>query len=174
MYHFESERKSGWEHAFVISFAVGAIVLYAISGMENAPLPWLFQLGTVLLLGVFAYFLVRYELKQYRYELCDSGIRDDQGQVRLELVVTEQVGKKQTVVARVGLWQIDRVAVLDKNNKKKDVCGGKTAFIYDNRLFAEKRLAVRMTGTDPVVIIPYDEGMMNALNTTENQTGEAL
>ena len=157
----------------MISFAVGAVVLYAISGVENVPLPWLFQFGSVVLLGMFTYLLVRYELKQYHYELCDSGIRDEQGQVRLELVVTEQVGKKQTVVARVGLWQIDKVAVLDKNNKKKDFCGGKTAFIYDNRLFAEKRLAVRMNGTDPVVIIPYNEGMLNALNTMENKTGEA-
>ena len=170
MYGFESERKSGFEHAFVVSFAVGAVILYAVSGAENAPLPWLFQLGAVALLGVFTYLLVRYELKQYRYELCDSGIRDDRGQTRVELVVTEQVGKKKTVVARVGLWQIDRVAVLDRNNKKKDVCGGKTAFIYDNRLLAGKRVAICMTEDDPVVVIPYDQGMMREI---EIQMGEA-
>lgn len=164
MYRFESGKKSRWEHAFVVSFAVGAVILYALSGAEGAPLPWLFQAGAFVLLAAFVYMTVRYQLKQYDYAILDSGIRDSEGHPRLELVITECVGKKVTVVARVGLWQMEAVAVLDKKaNKKKDFCKGKVAFVYDNRLFADKRIGIRMTEHDPVVIIPYDEGMMGEI-----------
>ena len=164
MYRFESGKKSGLEHAFVVCFAVGALVLYAISGAEGTPYPVLFQAGSFVLLAAFVYLTVRYELKTYCYAVRDSGIRDEDGVPRLELVVIECGGKKETVVARVGLWQIDEVSVLDKKaNKKKDFCQGKTAFVYDNRLFAPKRIGIRMSGTDPVVVIPYDEGMMGVI-----------
>lgn len=145
----------------MVCFAVGAIVLWAVSGADGVPQAWPFQLGAMVFAGFFVYLLVRYELKQYRYEIKDSGIRDDEGEARLELVVTECVGKKETVVARVGLWQIASTAVLDKTHKKADVCKGKTAFVYDNQLFAPRRFCICMTGSDPAVVIPYNEDMAN-------------
>lgn len=167
---FTSEKKSFLEHAFVVSFAVGALILWAISGAEGVPQAWPFQLGAVVFAGFFVYLAVRYELKQYRYEIKDSGIRDDEGEVRLELVVTECVGKKETVVARVGLWQIEAVSVRDKTNKKVDFCQGKTAFVYDNRLFSPRRFAIRMSGSDPVVVIPYNQEMANFITNKAGKT----
>ena len=172
MYQFSSGKKNGLEHAFVLCFAVGGLILYAVSGAEGVPFPVLFQIGTILLLAAFVYLLIRYELKQYRYELRDSGIRDSEGQVRYELVITERVGKKETVVARVGLWQISRVEKLDKKVSAKKVFGTeKRTFVYDNRLFAPSRCGVCMTGDDPVVVIPADERMMELLQ--NNHTGES-
>lgn len=170
MYQFSSGKKSGLEHAFVLCFAVGGVILYAVSGAEGVPFPFLFQTGAILLLAAFVYLLIRYELKQYRYELRDSGIRDSEGRVRYELVVTEQVGKKETVVARVGLWQIGRVEKLDKTGSAKKTFGvDKRVFIYDNRLFAPSRCGICMTGDDPVVVIPADERMMALLQNNHTE-----
>jgi CBS domain containing-hemolysin-like protein len=99
------------------------------------------------------------------YDFCAHyDIESDTNSISLGGWITEQMGKKETVVARVGLWQIQQVATLDKKTSPKKLFGAeKRVFVYDNRLFATSRCGICMTGDDPVVLIPADERMTELL-----------
>ena len=111
MYSFESSGSRKPLHAMVIGAIVAAAVLFTVGGFEGVPVPFLFQMGGILCATAAVYLTVRYSLKAYRYAIEPNTIVDAEGVEQYDLVITEIVGKKMTVVARVGLRTVDHSAV---------------------------------------------------------------
>ena len=146
--------------AIILCYAVG-VLLYGTSNMEGVPLPVVFQIATIVLLGVGTYLLFRFVLKRFTYEICS----DDNG--GLDLTVTETVGKKQTVVARMALDKISRAEILDKRDLKKELAAkGKIRpllFRYDANPFDSKVILVEFPSENSWVVIPEDTTMAEIL-----------
>ena len=102
-------------HFLTVSCFALALLLMGISGMENIAYPLLYQTTAVILMVIGVYFVVRYVLRVYRYEVSENGITDAYGERQYDLVITEITGKRCRVVSRVALRDIDAVACLDKN-----------------------------------------------------------
>ena len=115
MYAFESCPRRGMLHFLTVSCFALALLLMGISGMENIAYPLLYQTTAVILMVIGVYFVVRYVLRVYRYEVSENGITDAYGERQYDLVITEITGKRCRVVSRVALRDIDAVACLDKN-----------------------------------------------------------
>lgn len=160
-YSFESKKPSCAIHiAVILCYAIG-ILLYSTSNMEGIPLPLIFQSATILLMGVGTYLLFRFVFKKFTYEIC----ADEGG--GLDLVVTEQVGKKQTVVARMALQKISRAEILDRKAIKKEISEkGKPRpflFRYDVNPFDKKVILIEFPSENAWVIIPDDTEMAQIL-----------
>ena len=171
MYAFESNGSRKPLHAMVVGGFVAAMVLFSISNREGMPMPHLLQAGAILCLTATVYLLVRYSLKLYRYAVEPNGILDADGVEQYDLVITEIVGKKMTVVARVALRDIDRPAVTvvrreDGATAKEAVaslCRGKRVFRYENTPVSPVSCYVPMPDEGVVVVIPADEGMVRII-----------
>lgn len=162
-----STRSSGGgklAHALVMICFVSAILLYAISTADGVAFPALFQLGTIILLALGTYFLIRYILKQYIYE-----IHENQDQ-KLDLVVTEVIGKKLTVVVRVALEDIATVSVVPtrqqkRNSKAVSKTKGEKCIVYkyDNRLTAPNKCLISIPKESTIIQIPDDQTLVDIL-----------
>ena len=164
-YSFRSSGATRLAHALILTSFSLAILLYGVSVIDGIIYPVIYQLGTLVFLSVGAYLLVRCVLKQYVYEITENGER------RLEFVVTEVVGKKRTVVVRLLLNDISQITVLEsKKGKelptKKKNDDGKLPLVYkyDNRLVAKRRCYVEVNKEDTVLIIPEDEKLIEIVN----------
>lgn len=159
-YSFGSKKPSAMTHSIVItSFALG-LLLYAASGARGVPYPIIFQLATILLFGFGAYVLFRFVLKKFTFEVRENGERT------LDLVVTEIVGKKQTVVARLALQKISRVRVLDKKSLKTELATKKNPrpLLFKYNDFAEAKVCVvEFPSENSWVVIPTDKKMVELL-----------
>ena len=167
MYMFESSPRKGAIHVLTIGCFVAALSLFAVAGLEGMPYPVLYQFSAVLLLTIGVYFLVRYALKMYQYEIASSGITDAEGNSQKELIITELSGNRRRVVTRVLVRDIARVALIDAKKEKAEeaafVCDVKKIFKYVNTPLPGKGLYILVPEEDSVVVIPPDEKMTKLL-----------
>ena len=171
MYAFESTGSRKPLHAMVIGTLVAAVILFSISNREGLPVPHLFQTGAIGCLTGTVYLLVRYSLKLYRYAVEPNGILDAHGVEQYDLIITEIVGKKMTVVARVALRDIDKpaVTVIRRADKAKGeearetLCKGRRVFRYENTPASPASCYIPLPEENSVVVIPVDEKMVSSL-----------
>ncbi len=169
MYSFESSGSRKPLHAMVIGALVGAAVFFSIGTLPSVPLPSLFQAGSILLLTLAVYLTVRYSLRAYRYAIQPNTIVDAEGVEQYDLVITEIVGKKMKVVARVGLRTVDHAFVTVFTRGKTDeyekglLCAGKKVFRYENTPVSPASCYIPIPEENAVVVIPADTTMVEIL-----------
>ena len=168
MYSFESTGSRKSLHAIIIGTIIGGIALFAEH--DGLPLPWLWQIAAIMLLGDATHLTNRYALKTYRYAIEPSGITDEHGNEQLDLVITEFVGKRSVVVSRVGLRSIDREAVTvlrrdDPSFKtaRTAVCSTYQKFRYINTPIAPAECYISFPSENALIIIPPDPYMIKIL-----------
>ena len=174
MYAFESSGSRKPLHAMVIGTLVAAAALFSLSNREGIPVPYLFQAGAIACLTATVYLLVRYSLKVYRYTITPNGILDAEGVEQYDLVITEIMGKKMTVVARVALRDIDKPAVTvirradgDRaRTARETLCKDKRVFRYENTPVFPVSCYIPLPEEGAVVVIPADETMVEILKGT--------
>lgn len=182
MYAFESTPQRGLVHVLTAACFVAALLLFGISGMRGVSFPLLYQLSGIILMVVGVYFLTRYILKRYRYEICQSSICDAEGRPLLDLVITETSGRRQVVVARVALRDITRVEDIDKGadralakERKAQLSQGKdgerlVVFPYVNTPFLTRVCYICVPEERSVLIIPSDATMIDMLKRSMEDT----
>lgn len=173
MYAFESSGSRKPLHAMVIGTLVAAVILFSLSNRDGMPVPYLFQAGAIGCLTGTVYLLVRYSLKAYRYAIEPNGILDAHGVEQFDLVITEIMGKKMTVVARVALRDVDKSAVTvirrsatGGNEKsvsdeaRETLCKGRRVYRYENTPTSPASCYIPLPEENAVVVIPADERMV--------------
>ena len=171
MYSFESSGSRKPLHAMVIGEMVAAVVLFSVANGEGIPMPYLFQMGGILCATAAVYLTVCYSLKTYRYAIEPNTIVDAEGVEQYDLVITEIMGKKMKVVARVGLRTVDHDAVTvirhaDGNAAKEareTLCKDKRVFKYENTPISPASCYIPIPEENSVVVIPVDERMVGIL-----------
>ena len=171
MYAFESSGSRKPLHVMVIGAFVAAMALFSLSNQEGMPVPLLFQAGAIVCMTVAVYLLVRYSLKMYRYAIEPNNIVDADGVEQYDLVITEIVGKKMTVVARVALRDVDKPAVTiirrgdgeAAKAAREALCRDKRVFRYENTPASPASCYIPMPEEGAVVVIPVDETMVRIL-----------
>ena len=157
--------------AIILCYSVG-VLLYGTSNMDGVPFPIIFQCATIILLGVGTYLLFRFVLKKFTYEVSSDG------EGGLDLTVTETVGKKQTVVARMALDKISRADIMDKKALKKELSAkGKIRpllFRYDANPFDPKVILVEFPSENSWVVIPEDATMAEILKNNIGKNTSAV
>jgi len=171
MYSFESSGSRKPLHAMVLGALIASSVLFCLGGMGGIPFPSLFQMGGILCATVSVYLTVRYSLRYYRYAIQPNTIVDVEGVEQYDLVITEIMGKKMKVVARVGLRTVDHDAVTvirhaDGNAAKEardTLCKDKRVFKYENTPISPASCYIPIPEENSVVVIPVDERMVEIL-----------
>ena len=175
MYAFESSGSRKPLHLMVVGAFVTAVILFSISNREGTPIPMLWQVGALICLTAAVYLLIRYSLKMYRYAIEPNGIIDAYGVEQCDLVITEMVGKKRTVVARVALRDIDRGALTvvrrsdaasDRDKVKHAVealCRDRRVYRYENTPASPASCYIPLPEEGAVVVIPADARMVEIL-----------
>ena len=171
MYSFESNGSRKPLHAMVIGALVGAAVLFSLGTLPDVPLPSLFQMGAILCATLAVYLTVRYSLRTYRYAIQPNTIVDAEGMEQYDLVITEIVGKRMSVVSRVGLRDIDAEAVTvihrgDGDRAKEArtlLCRDRRVFRYENTPISSVSCYIPVPEENAVIVIPADERMVEIL-----------
>ena len=191
MYSFESSGSRRPLHAMVIASMAAAVILFSISNREGIAMPYLYQLGAMICLTAMIYLLGRYSLRLYRYAIEPNGIVDACGEEQYDLVITEIVGKRMTVVSRVALRSIDRegVTVIRRGDDRRGddrrgdgsrvdgSCGdgqtakeraaalrrGRRVFRYENTPVSPASCYIPLPEENALVIIPVDARMLEIL-----------
>ena len=102
LYEFEPSLKKIREKIVMSVCLLLSSLAYGVSNF--LPYPALYQLLAVILLTVAVLMIVRYLLRDYVYAIH----ADESGEVR-EFVIVEVMGKKQSVVCRVSLADVDNM-----------------------------------------------------------------
>lgn len=168
MYSFLSHPHPKSLHVLTVSCFVGAIILLGASGADGLPYPMIYQMAAFALATAGIYFLARYVLRQYRYEIAEGGITDSLGQPIPDLIITEIIGKKTTVVARAALRDVGNVTMIkekapDAKTRKAEICQGKRVFRYINTPFYATSCYVSLPNENAVLVIPVDDTMIHIL-----------
>ncbi len=171
MYSFESSGSRKPLHAMVVGSLIGALVLFSVSTIQGIPVPYLFQLGAVACLTATIYLVGKYSLKIYRYAIEPNTIVDAEGMEQYDLVITEIVGKRMSVVSRVGLRDIDAEAVTvihrgDGDRAKEArtlLCKDRRVFRYENTPISSVSCYIPVPEENAVIVIPADERMVEIL-----------
>ena len=171
MYSFESSGSRKPLHAMVIGAIIGTAVFFSLGGMEGMPFPFLFQTGAFICATVAIYLAVAYSLKCYRYAIEPNTIVDAEGVEQYDLVITEIMGKRMKVVARIGLRSVDHDAVVvirrsdgeAAKSARDTLCKGKQVFRYENTPISPASCYIPIPEENSVIIIPVDERMVEIL-----------
>ena len=170
MYSFESSGSRKPLHAMVIGSMAAAVILLTVGGIDGIPLPFLFQTCAFLCATAAVYLMAAYSLKSYRYAIEPNTIVDAEGVEQFDLVITEIMGKKMKVVARVGLRTIDHNAVTvirreDSAAKeaRATLCKDQRVFKYENTPVSPVSCYIPVPEENCVIVIPVDERMVEIL-----------
>ena len=170
MYSFESSGSRKPLHTMVIGSMIATVALLYVGNLDGIPFPALFQTGAFIFATVAVYLTAAYSLKSYRYAIEPNTIVDAEGVEQYDLVITEILGKKMKVVARVGLRTIDHGAVTlirrsDPAAKEaRDLlCKDKRVFKYENTPISSVSCYIPIPEENCVVVIPADETMVEIL-----------
>ena len=171
MYSFESSGSRKPLHAMVIAAIVGTAVFFVLGGMEGMPFPFLFQTGAFICATVAVYLAAAYSLKCYRYAIEPNTIVDAEGMEQYDLVITEIMGKRMKVVARIGLRSVDHDAVVvirrsdgDAAKSARDtLCKGKQVFRFENTPVSPASCYIPIPEENSVMVIPVDDRMVEIL-----------
>lgn len=167
-YSFSSPHRGAAIHVLTIGIFSAAIILFSIAGYPGVPYPVIYQVAAFTLCTAGIYFMVRYVLKQYRYEVSESSVVDASGLPIYDLVITEMVGKKVTVVARVALRDMTDVTVLARSDdefktKRNALCQGARVFKYENTPLSHAGCYISIPTEQSVLLIPPDKKMIAIL-----------
>ena len=171
MYSFESSGARNPLHAMVIAAIVGTAVFFVLGGMEGIPFPFLFQTGAFICATVAVYLAAAYSLKCYRYAIEPNTIVDAEGMEQYDLVITEIMGKRMKVVARIGLRSVDHdaVTVIRRSDgeaaktARNTLCKGKQVFRFENTPVSPASCYIPIPEENSVMIIPVDDRMVEIL-----------
>lgn len=165
MYAFTSQGKRRRLHALVVIDMAAAVLIWTSSTADGS-YAWAFQLVGVLLVGIGVYLITRFSLRTYAYELGTGDITDANGAPVVDLVITQILGNKRSVAARVGVREIETASVLsraDFRKKRKQLFGGATLFRCDNDPFSPLALYLYLPEENALLAIPPDPGMIDYL-----------
>lgn len=165
MYAFTSQGKRRRLHALVVTDIAAAVLIWT-SSTAGGSYAWAFQLAGVLLAGIGVYLITRFSLRTYAYELGTGDITDANGAPVVDLVITQILGNKRSVAARVGVREIETASVLshaDFRKKRKQLFGGATLFRCDNDPFSPLALYLYLPEENALLAIPPDPGMIDYL-----------
>lgn len=95
-YSYTVRRRDKTAYMVVLAAFILAVILWAVSQIENVPFPAAFQLGCLFCLCVALWISYRYLLRDYTYRLTE---REDGG---FDFVVMERQGKRLICQCRVG------------------------------------------------------------------------
>ena len=138
MYSFTPNGRRRGLHAVVIVDLTASVLLWT-SATAGGSYGWIFQLAGVVLAVLGIYLITRYSLRSYTFSVQDSELVDSAGNPVYDLVITQTLGRKISVVARVSLRDIRHLTVLSRPDFRK--CRKKkyhslTLFRYDSDPFA--------------------------------------
>ena len=138
MYSFTPNGRRRGLHAVVIVDLTASVLLWT-SATAGGSYGWIFQLAGVVLAVLGIYLITRYSLRSYTFSVQDSELVDSAGNPVYDLVITQTLGRKISVVARVSLRDIRHLTVLSRSDFRK--CRKKkyhslTLFRYDSDPFA--------------------------------------
>ncbi|MBO7170702.1 MAG: hypothetical protein J6W28_05950, partial [Clostridia bacterium] len=144
---------------------------FCLGSMEGIPFPFLFQTGAFICATVAVYLAAAYSLKCYRYAIEPNTIVDAEGVEQYDLVITEIMGKRMKVVARIGLRSVDRASVVVLRRSDGEVaksardalCKGKQVFRYENTPVSPASCYIPIPEENSVIIIPVDDRMVEIL-----------
>lgn len=165
MYGFTLQGKRRRLHALVVTDIAAAVLIWT-SSSAGGDYAWVFQLVGVLLAGIGVYLITRFSLRSYAYELRAGDITDADGTAVVDLIITQTLGNKQTVAARVAVREIETAQVLiraDFRKKRKQQFGGATLFRCDNDPFSPLALYLYLPDENALLAIPPDPGMIDYL-----------
>ena len=171
MYSFESSGSRKPLHLVVIATIIGTAVNFCVSTMEGVLFPFLYQTFAILRATAAVYLIAGYSLKSYRYAIEPNTIVDAEGVEQFDLVITEVVGKKMKIVARIGLRSVDHDAVTvirrsdgeAAKSARDTLCKGKQVFRYENNPFSLASCYIPIPEESSVMIIPVDDRMVEIL-----------
>ena len=174
MYSFESSGSRKPLHLLVIATIIGTASNFCVSTMEGVLFPFLFQTLGILCATATVYLVVGYSLKSYRYAIEPNTIVDAEGAEQYDLVITEIMGKKMKVVARIGLRSVDSAAVTvirrvgedaarDAKAARDALCKGKQVFRYENTPVSPASCYIPVPEENSVIVSPVDERMVEIL-----------
>lgn len=136
MYEFAPKLKKIREKIVMSVCLLISSLAYGVSGF--LPYPALYQLFAVILLTVAVLVIVRYLLRDYVY--C---IREDENGEACELSIVELMGKKQTVVCRVSLEEVENIlprSVFVQSGMRR----GNEIYRYVSEMFPENAFFVEI------------------------------
>ena len=171
MYSFESSGSRRPLHAMVIGALAGAAVFFSLGTLPSIPLPSLFQMGAILCATLAVYLTARYSLRTYRYAIEPNTIVDAEGMEQYDLVITEIMGKRRKVVARIGLRSVDHDAVTvirrsdgeAAKSARDTLCKGKQVFRFENTPVSPASCYIPIPEENSVMVIPVDDRMVEIL-----------
>ena len=163
MYSYSPKPKKQKEKLICALLLAAGFALFLPSMHPQTPLPMLFQLGAVILLTVALMFGGRYLARNYTYAV----ERAEDGSDRLDLIVTEQYGRRLSVVCRISVDQIEVITPITPQNQKElaAMVKGKRVFTYVSELQPSglRLLTVRMDEEVFYVKIDTNERLLQAL-----------
>ena len=171
MYSFESSGSRKPLHLVVIATIIGTAVNFCVSTMEGVLFPFLYQTFAILCATAAVYLIAGYSLKSYRYAIEPNTIVDAEGVEQYDLVITEIMGKRMKVVARIGLRSVDHDAVVvlrradgeAAKSARDTICKGKQIFRYENTPVSPASCYIPIPEENSVIIIPVDDRMVEIL-----------
>lgn len=156
MEEFTSGGKRRRLHAIVITDMAAAVFMWTSAGAGGS-YGWIFQLMAVALAGLGIYLLTRYSLRRYTFSVQDSGLVDASGKQVYDLVVTQTLGRRVTVVARVAVRDIRRIEVLsraDFRRKRKAAFNGLFLLRYESDPFSPSSAYLAAPDENALLAIP--------------------
>lgn len=162
-YEYVPARKRGRETALAGAFSVVAVALYALPTAAKLPYPALFQLSAVACFAAAILIAAKHLLRSYRYRVAPSA-----NGAEPELTVTEEYGKRRTVVCRIALADILRAERIES----PDAARGAYRYVSGFRR-PDLCLIEADDGEDrpPLrVLICADETLLRILAPTDRQT----
>lgn len=129
IYEYTPNRKKTPEMLTALLLLALGIALLYVSQIPNIPYPVLFQSGTFVLAVAAVLIVGRFVMRGFTYRVEPSENDPD----ACELVVVEHYGRRNTVVCRVGLWQIASVVRPADRETRALLAGkqkGKTVYRY--------------------------------------------
>ncbi len=166
MYEYSPKEKKTREKAlFWISLLLGSFS-FGISSIEGIALPFLYQLFAVLFFTAAVVVAVRYLMRSYRYRL-------EQTDCGIDFTVTEQYGKRITVICRISLEEIKEIRAaseMDKGQTRKWI-GQKLLYPYVASIRPKDLayLLAQSNETQYLIKICADEGLIDAIKRHKRQ-----
>lgn len=171
MYRFDSPEPRRLLHALVVSSLVGAALLFFVGSLPRVLFPSLLQGASFLLFTLSIYLTARFSLRRFSYALEPNLHVEVEGMAQYDLVITELLGKKRRVVARVAWETIDHggVVVLERKPKGtagetyRQLCRERQVLRYYNDPFAPMACYIPVPEEKTVLVIPADDTMTRLL-----------
>ena len=163
LYEFEPRLKKIREKIVMSVCLLLSSLSYGVSGFF--PYPALYQLLAVILLTVAVLVIVRYLLRDYVY-----AIHADEDGDGCELVIVEILGKKQTVVCRVSLADVEKM--LPRNIYLQTRSKQKTeVYHYVSEMFPEHAFYLEASNGEKYFFVEIlaDQGLSQLISSYKKQ-----